>query len=1449
MKSFKKLSGIAILLFACIIFIAGNIYADEIKYTDSWGKQGYSLTNQKSSEVEITYSINSFTLTSSLINGETMDVIELSGHFLPNDEGAPNLPGMGRFIAIPQGAIASIQVTSSRTETFTGIDMSPAPRIPWETEDGPLEYKKDQNIYSKNEFYPSEPVKLSEVTNIRGVNVVVVGITPFQYNPITKELIVYRDLKVKVNFTEGNGHFGENRLRNRWWDPLMADMLLNYESLPKMDYNKSFQGQTKDTGCEYLIITPNGAEFQQWADSIRKFRTLQGILTEVVTLNEIGSNTATIIENYIDNAYNTWDIPPVACLLLADYGTNAENSIISPDYDNGYCVSDNIYADVEGVGIPHLPDIVFARMTAQNATHLETMVTKFLNHERTPPTNPDYYNNPITALGFQLDRWFQICSESIAGFWEVAQGKNPVRINAIYIGNPQTDPWSTATNTSIVLDIFGPNGLGYIPATPGQVNCTWNGTGSDVVNAINSGAFMLQHRDHGLETGWGEPDFQNSDINSLNNTDLTFVWSINCLTGKFNWTGGECFAEKFHRHTSGGNNAGALGIIAASETSYSFVNDTYVWGAYDNMWPEFLPDFGTTPDSRGVLPGFGNVAGKYFLEQSSWPYNTGSKEVTYYLFHHHGDAFMTVYSEIPQNLTVNHNPSLYAGDTSFDVSADAGSLIALTVDGEIIGTAEGTGAPVSITIPAQVPPNQMMVTITKQNYYRYEALVEIIPPAGPYVVQKSYEINDEAGNNNGLMDTGESVLISLTVENVGSEQADNVTVNIATTDLYITITDNTEDYGNIAPGATATVTDGFAWDVHDDIPDMHLVTVEVNATDGNDTWTTYFNVEGHAPLLEIGNMTIDDASGNGDGRLDHGETADIIIETYNNGSFDALGAIGALNTTSSYLTLNNTTYDFNVIGYGLMEEAVFNVTVDNNAPIGASVNLFYFVESGAYNAQKDFTTSIGLLIEDWETGDMSQYEWQTGGDASWFVSQQNPYEGIYCAQSGDIDDSQSSWLSLEYEVLYDDSISFWFKVSSESGEDFLQFYIDSTMQEQWSGEVGWQRVAYAISEGTHIFEWVYDKNWNTSIGSDCAWIDFIILPPPPMTTAYAGQDDEICEGDDYQCQGIASFYNAIHWTSSGTGTFDNSLIPTPVYNPSADDITNGSVILTLTAYSIGNNVSDDMLLTINAAPVANAGADANVCENDSYLIVDASAQNYSSILWTSSGDGTFDDATNLNPTYTPGENDISAGSATLIITAAGNGTCDDAVSDLILTIEAAPVAYAGEDNQINNDETYTIEDATAENYFSVLWEASGDGTFNDASSVNPTYTPGLNDIEAEEVILTITVNGNDPCGAAFDDMLLNIHTIGVIENAANFNVSIFPNPNTGSFTVELSSENNELINISIFNSLSKVIYEQENISINGTYYETIDIDVEQGIYYMKIKGNNILINKKVIIRK
>ena len=78
---------------------------------------------------------------------------------------------------------------------------------------------------------------------------------------------------------------------------------------------------------------------------------------------------------------------------MADYSTGT-NGITSPGFSHPYdgtYISDNIYADVTG---NDLPDIIFARMTAQNETHLQIMVTKFLDYERNPPTSENFYNNP-----------------------------------------------------------------------------------------------------------------------------------------------------------------------------------------------------------------------------------------------------------------------------------------------------------------------------------------------------------------------------------------------------------------------------------------------------------------------------------------------------------------------------------------------------------------------------------------------------------------------------------------------------------------------------------------------------------------------------------------------------------------------------------------------------------------------------------------------------------------------------------------------------------------------------------------------------------------------------------------------------------------------------------------------------------------------------------------------
>jgi hypothetical protein len=950
-----------ILIPLAAISLIFQIQAQTYKYADPMGQEGFDLRSQSAHNIYLTYSIHEFTLDDLEIRGEAMKHIRLENHFLPGEEGSPNLPGSGRYIALPQGAKPILHIKSLKREIIKDVNISPSPRIPKDTERGPMEYHKNQKVYSNNAFYPAEPFTLSEPTKIRGVDAVILGITPFQYNPVTKELIVYRDIEVEVEFEGGNGQFGEERLWSRWWEPLLEDVFVNYNQItPSPGWGRAGMGAEgglrEGVGYEYLIICPDLPEFRSWADTLRLFRTMQGINTGVVTTAEIGGNNVTLIEDYINLAYNTWDIPPAAVLLLGDYGSGPDE-ITSPIWDN-YCVSDHLYADVSD---DDEEEIAFARMTARNAAELEVMVKKALDYETNPPTNPEFYNHPITALGWQTERWFQVCSEVVGGYFRNVHGKDPVRINAVYLGNPESDPWSTAENTESVMEEFGPDGLGYIPATPSELGAWTGGTSVEINNALNAGAFLIQHRDHGYEYGWGEPDYDNDDIDGLTNTDLSFFFSINCLTGKYNF-GAECFAEKLHRYTFNGQPAGALGLIAASETSYSFVNDVYVWGVFDNMFPDFMPDYGTTPASRGVLPAFGNPAGKIFLKYSSWPFNIENKEVTYNLFHHHGDAFTCLYTEVPQELSVLHDPLQIAGSPTFTITADEGSLVALSVNGELIGVGTGTGLPEDIPIVAQNPPAMIDVIVTKQNYFRYHAKLQVIPPEGPYVIAETYVIDDNAGNNNDKLDYGETVILDMNFKNLGYELAENVTVTLSSTDEYVSIQDNTTEAGTIQAGETTFIEGAFAVTAHENVPNSHIIKFNIEATNGESTWYSTFTIKAQAPVLQYVSYIIDDAAGNNNGRLDPGETADLVVSFRNKGAADAFGIYGRLACSDPYIQLLTDSAGVVNVAYSDTATLAFSVSAIVITPPGHEAEFSVgFTGNSGISAGGDFLLFVGLF--------------------------------------------------------------------------------------------------------------------------------------------------------------------------------------------------------------------------------------------------------------------------------------------------------------------------------------------------------------------------------------------------------------------------------------------------------------------------------------------------------
>lgn len=699
-----------------LLFLSNIIIPQTVKFEDNKSASGITIVNENKGGIQLNFAISEFNMNDIQVEGINMKSIQLPGVFLPGETGYPDLPGISKYVAIPNGGGLTYKVHYQNVIKYENIEVAPAPRIPFENEDGPLDYFKNTEVYSENKFYPESPIILSDVQKIRGIESVVLALTPFQYNPVTKELLVYKNINFELSFSGGKGTFGEQRLRNRFWEPMLKDMFINYNMLPKIE-SKNYDNLQ---GFEYLIITPDNPSYIAWADSIKNRRNREGIKTGVVTLTTIGGNTTALIESYLNNAYNTWELPPAAFLILGDYstGTATGNGVISPIYNN-YCVSDNMFADVNG---DHMPDMAHARIVAENATQLSTILTKTFNYEDNPPVDVDYYKKPLIAGGWQTERWFILCAEVIYGYLTNHHAKTPVRQYAIYSGTPGSS-WSSNQNTNMVLNYFGPNGTQYIPATPQHLT-NWSGNTSGINAALNAGSYILIHRDHGSVTGWGEPAYNNTSLNGLNNNFLPFVFSLNCLTGKYN-SSSESFAEKFIRMTKG-----ALGLIAASETSYSFVNDAYAWGMFDYFYPDFDPGYGQA-GQHTMLPAFGNVYGKYYLKVSSFPYNTSNKVVTYHLFHHHGDAYTSIYTEVPQVMQVTHDTIIAVNQSQFNVLAEAGAYVCISKNNEIIAAEEVTGTEVVLNIGNLSDGDILMLTVSKQNRFRYSKQIRVIEGGVP----------------------------------------------------------------------------------------------------------------------------------------------------------------------------------------------------------------------------------------------------------------------------------------------------------------------------------------------------------------------------------------------------------------------------------------------------------------------------------------------------------------------------------------------------------------------------------------------------------------------------------------------------------------------------------------------------------------------------------------------
>ncbi len=315
--------------------------------------------------------------------------------------------------------------------------------------------------------------------------------------------------------------------------------------------------------------------------------------------------------------------------------------------------------------------------------------------------------------------------------------------------------------------------------------------------------------------------------------------------------------------------------------------------------------------------------------------------------------------------------------------------------------------------------------------------------------------------------------------------------------------------------------------------------------------------------LALYDYEIDDSNGNNNGRIDPGETVDVIVTIKNNGDVLANSTSGTITTGSPYIGLDVSTASFGNLAQGAQAEGIFTLTADEATPEGqpVTIDLEVTANGGAYQNNFMMAFSVGLIVEDWETGTFEQFEWETGGDNTWTISTQDPYEGTYCVKSGPIDDEETTYLSISFDVQANGEVGFYKKVSSEASYDFLRFYIDGNMVDQWSGTVSWGASSYPVTTGQHTFTWAYEKDQSVSTGSDCAWLDYITLPAgalTALTASFTADNTEICTGEtvnfmDASTGSVVSWQWTFEGGSPATSAFQN---PTVAYfNPGSFDVT------------------------------------------------------------------------------------------------------------------------------------------------------------------------------------------------------------------------------------------------------------------------------------------------------
>jgi len=1050
-----------------------------------------------SGEVTKSYHFSDYTVS----NVGEYQLVGFDGCLNTAESGKPSMPWFAVKLLLPPGEkVVSVTVSGQSEVSIPGTFMIYPQQVSRPlSEGGSGIFMMDQAVYNSDAVYPTKMKGNVSTQYMNGHGIALLSICPLMYNPSKGSLSYYEDIRVTVNTEKDQrSSVALNMLSS---SKAVQDRISGFVDNPGM--MSSYPAKSnKSTPYQLLIITPQA--FENEFEELIELYMYRGLISEVKTVEDIsatisGQDLQEKIRNYIIQEYQNSSIEYV--LLGGDVehvpyrgfycyvqsGSGYEDDNIPADlYYNALDGSwnddgDNRWGEIGEDDL--LPELAVGRLSFSYPNELDAMLNKTIS----------YQDNPV-----------------------LGEFEHPILAGEHLYDNPQT--WGS-DYLRLLIGYHEDNGYttNGIPTTHEidslyELHENW-GT-STILDRINQGRSFIHHVGHANSTyvmHLMNSDITNANFSQVNGTTHNYALfqSHGCICGAFDDS--DCIMERMVAIDN-------FAVAVVGNSRYGWFNEGQTEGPAAHLHREMLD---AMYDEK--LDRIGQAFMECKIQTAPWvtapgQHEEGALRWNFYDINILGDPTLQIWCDEPFLADAIFDSPILVGATSFDVTVLSNNVpveglsCTLTRDGVMHGTSQ-TDANGQATIAIEPPFTSVgnaQLTISGYNCQKRTYSIAVAPSGLPFIIYHDHEIDDEIGGNaNGLPDFGETNLMTINLKNAGTADASNVSAAISTTSEYVEITDAEGEYGDMTAGSTAGTSNDYAYDISDDVPDQEIVEFMINITDDSkESWLDQFSIVLNAPVLESGAMIIDDqAGGNGNGFLDPGENAAIVFGALNTGHATAPGAMASLEINSPWVSIvGSATAEIGDMVPGMNESATFEVHVDEGTPLGSNIQFVFSVTSGAYGFTDDFFTSAGVLVEDWESGDFTTFHWQFEGNAPWTINSNEAYEGSYCAKSGNIFDGQQSELFLYIDVLADGDLSFYRKVSSEAEWDFLRFYIDYDMVGEWSGELNWEAVSYPVTQGLHTFRWVYEKDGYLSNGEDCAWIDYIVLPPVDIATGIQTND-------------------------------------------------------------------------------------------------------------------------------------------------------------------------------------------------------------------------------------------------------------------------------------------------------------------------------------------------------